>query len=70
MISATSVPQIELRPYQKAAHDALRQAFVQGHRRVIVHMPTGLGKTVTGLSFLFENGGRWIWLCHREEAKC
>jgi len=67
MISATSVPQIELRPYQKAAHDALRQAFVQGHRRVIVHMPTGLGKTVTGLSFLFENGGRWIWLCHREE---
>ncbi len=67
MISTLRIPHIELRPYQKAAHHALRQAFAQGQRRVIINLPTGLGKTVTGLTFLFEHGGRWIWLCHREE---
>lgn len=36
-----------LRPYQSAAVDQIRNAFyTQGHKRVLLHMATGAGKTV------------------------
>jgi len=35
-----------LRPRQAAAIDALRQAVREGHRRIVLHSPTGTGKTV------------------------
>lgn len=67
MISAPSVTQFALRPYQTSAHEAIRECFRNGHRRVVINLPTGMGKTVTALSYLFDAGGRWCWLCQREE---
>lgn len=37
---------VELRPYQQAAFDLVRDAIRQGKRRVLVVAPTGSGKTV------------------------
>jgi|LakMenEpi03Aug12_release.lakeMendotaPanAssembly.Ray.scaffolds.fasta_scaffold22990_2 superfamily II DNA or RNA helicase len=36
-----------LRPYQKEAIIAIRQAFREGHKAVLLVLPTGVGKTVT-----------------------
>lgn len=35
----------ELRPYQVQALDACRAAFASGHRRIVLVLPTGAGKT-------------------------
>jgi len=60
---------VELRPYQKKAADwftrAVKGASGLGLRRVI-HLPTGTGKTVLGLSVAKEFG-RTLWLAHRDE---
>jgi superfamily II DNA or RNA helicase len=37
---------ITLRPYQGQAIDELREAFAKGHKRVVLCLPTGAGKTV------------------------
>ena len=37
---------MDLRPYQLNAINKLREAFAQGHKRVILCAPTGAGKTV------------------------
>lgn len=58
---------LALRPYQTAAIQAVDEALQAGNRRVIVNLPTGMGKTVTGLAYAFQHGGRWCWLCHRDE---
>lgn len=34
-----------LRPHQTAAVDLLKRSFMAGHRRIVVQMPTGAGKT-------------------------
>ena len=36
----------ELRPIQQQARDKIRQAFREGHRRILAIAPTGFGKTV------------------------
>ena len=58
---------LTLRPYQNNAIEAVGRALQTSHRRVIINLPTGMGKTVTGLAYAFQQGGRWCWLCHRDE---
>lgn len=71
MISPFIVPQTDLnltlRPYQITAIQSVDEAIQAGQRRTILNLPTGMGKTVTGLAYAFQHGGRWCWLCHRDE---
>ncbi|OGS08274.1 MAG: hypothetical protein A2270_10610 [Elusimicrobia bacterium RIFOXYA12_FULL_51_18] len=58
---------IVLRPYQEAAIQAWNDKLSGGLRRGIINLPTGCGKTVTGLSIAKRMGGRTLWLAHRDE---
>jgi len=54
-----------LRDYQARADAARIQAHAQGHRRVLLVIPTGGGKTRCGEEAARE--GRILWLAHRKE---
>jgi DNA repair protein RadD len=60
----------QLRPYQQAAVQEIRQAFTQRHRSVLFVLPTGGGKT-TIFSHITEQtaarGNRVCVLVHRQE---
>lgn len=43
---------LELRDYQEAILDKLRQAFIEGHRSVVLVAPTGAGKTEMSMDLL------------------
>lgn len=43
---------LELREYQNATLEALRQGFAQGHRAQILYAPTGAGKTEMAIALL------------------
>ncbi len=43
-----------LRPYQLAAIEQIRLAIRQGHKDILLHMPTGTGKTVV-FSYILKN---------------
>ena len=59
--------ELELRPYQRAAIDAVLTARRAGTRRLLVHLPTGAGKTVI-FSHLASMAKRQVLvLAHREE---
>jgi superfamily II DNA or RNA helicase len=65
---------IPLRPYQKRTLREYAELVSVGVRRVIIQMPTGAGKTVTGLACCdmairrFKPVGLGsLWLAHREE---
>ena len=58
----------EPRPFQSAAHQALRQGFRDGHKNQIICAPTGAGKTYLGLRICNEamqKGKRAVFLCDR-----
>lgn len=58
-----------LRPYQQDLVAAV-QRLQQDHRRILVNLPTGGGKTVVGTHFIEEchrRGGRSLFLAHRAE---
>lgn len=61
---------IQLRPYQQRVIDQSRGAYREGHRAVLVVMPTGAGKTVTASTVVHGAAAKrnttW-WLCHRRE---
>src|SRR3954469_12083844 len=60
-------PPSDLRPYQRAAIDAVLAARRAGRRRLLVHLPTGAGKTVI-FSHLARLARRQVLvLAHREE---
>lgn len=56
--------------HQSRSIDAIRAAYQQGARRIVLVLPCGAGKTVTA-SALFERslakGRRMLWIAHREE---
>ena len=56
------------RPFQVTAHNALRAAWKQGHKRQIIMAPTGAGKTYLGMRICHEamqRGKRAVFLCDR-----
>lgn len=61
---------IHLRPYQIDMLDGARQAFREGKRAVLLQLPTGGGKTVSGSSMIggaSQKGKACWWLAHRRE---
>jgi superfamily II DNA or RNA helicase len=61
---------VRLRPYQCDAIEASEQAFVAGHRRVLIVSPTGTGKTVIFnevIRMRVARDERVLLLAHREE---
>lgn len=64
-MTAPHTPQ--LRPYQAAALAAVRQSYQQGHRRALVVMPTGTGKTVLFAEIARLAKGPVLVLAHRQE---
>ncbi|WP_026463512.1 DEAD/DEAH box helicase [Adhaeribacter aquaticus] len=59
-----------LRPYQVQSIEELREAFRQGHRRMILVIPTGGGKTTVAAEMIrkaTENGNHILFLAHRKE---
>ncbi|HTA21514.1 MAG TPA: DEAD/DEAH box helicase [Polyangia bacterium] len=67
MTSASPSAPAELRPYQRAAVEAVLAARRAGKRRLLVHLPTGAGKTVI-FSHLARLAKRQVLvLAHREE---
>ncbi len=45
---------MSLRPYQQTAVDEIRDFYRRGIKRVLLHMPTGSGKTVI-FSFILKS---------------
>lgn len=61
---------VELREYQQAAIQRLRQSVAQGARRPLLTLPTGAGKTVLAAGMTasaLERGSRVLFLAHRRE---
>lgn len=53
-----------LRPHQQDAIDNVRQAYREGHRRIVLQAPTGAGKTLMGTAMIYaalQKGGRVIF---------
>ncbi len=57
----------KLRPYQQRALEAVRDSFRHGHRRTLVVMPTGTGKTVLFAEMARLARGGVLVLAHRQE---
>lgn len=61
---------VTLRPYQDALLDGARQAFRERKRAVLLQLPTGGGKTVSGTKMIEGSSAKgnvcW-WLAHRRE---
>ena len=60
--------EIELRDYQASVIDRLREGMRDGHRRQIIALPTGAGKTLLAAHLLKEtlnNGRRGMFICDR-----
>ena len=58
---------MKLRPYQVEALEAVRGAYREGNRRVLVVMPTGTGKTVLFAEIARLAKGPVLVLAHRQE---
>lgn len=61
---------MRLRPYQQKAITALRQLLIAKILRVILHSPTGSGKTEMGMELIrlaLAKGKRIIFICNRIE---
>lgn len=58
---------MQLRPYQSAALEAVRETYRQGHRSALVVMPTGTGKTVLFAEISRLAKGPVLVLAHRQE---
>lgn len=58
---------MQLRPYQRAALEAVRETYRQGHRSALVVMPTGTGKTVLFAEISRLAKGPVLVLAHRQE---
>ncbi|MFT5690427.1 MAG: superfamily II DNA or RNA helicase [Planctomycetota bacterium] len=58
---------MQLRPYQSAALEAVRESYRRKHRSVLVVMPTGTGKTVLFAEISRLAKGPVLVLAHRQE---
>lgn len=67
-------PDITLYPYQRRVKDRLTRALIKDYNRILLHMPTGSGKTRTSIEALIDywrtysdRNGFILWLAHSEE---
>lgn len=61
---------VKLRPYQEKGVQEVRQAYRDGHRSVLLQIPTGGGKTITSghiLGGAAERGNVGWFICNRVE---
>jgi superfamily II DNA or RNA helicase len=58
---------VELRPYQRAAVEAVERAAAEGRRRALVVLPTGTGKTAVFAEVIRRRGRRALVVAHRDE---
>lgn len=61
---------MELRPYQEEAVRAVEREWASGHRRTLLALPTGTGKTIVFAKIVervADGGGRSLVLAHRGE---
>ena len=61
---------MELRPYQKSAIDAVKKEWEEGHKKTLLVLPTGTGKTVVFSKIVEEctkDGSKALILAHRGE---
>jgi superfamily II DNA or RNA helicase len=58
---------VQLRPYQREAIEAVLSARRAGHRRLLVQLPTGAGKTVVFSELAARARRQVMVLAHREE---
>ena len=58
---------IELRPYQTEAIQAIARAEQAGRRRVLLQLPTGMGKTVVFGTLAAGTSRRSLIMAHRDE---
>lgn len=69
-MSTTLIQPPDLRPYQVELIEQVQLAWGEGHRRVLLQLPTGAGKTIifANLAGLFTSWGkRVLVLAHRQE---
>ena len=66
-MSRRSAAQVNLRPYQREAIDAVLRARREGARRLLVCLPTGAGKTVVFAELARLARRQVLVLAHREE---
>lgn len=67
---SAQINMLELRDYQKELVAGVRQQIQTGHKRILMQLPTGGGKTACAgyiLSRTIANGHRAIMTAHREE---
>lgn len=60
----------ELRPYQLSTIESIRSRIREGHRRILVVIPTGGGKTLTAVAMLvaaLAKNNRSLFVAHRLE---
>ncbi len=67
-------PEVFLYPYQRRVKDVFIRKLIHGDERLLVHMPTGSGKTRTCIEGLIDywrafanRSGYIVWLAHSEE---
>ena len=61
---------MELRPYQQKAVDAVKKEWEEGHKKTLLVLPTGTGKTVVFSKIVEDctkDGSRALILAHRGE---
>ena len=70
----TITPSLFLYPHQKRLKDTFIRALASGENRLLIHMPTGAGKTRTSIEGVVDywkaNADRntnMVWLAHSEE---
>lgn len=66
-LAAALTPSLTLRPYQKAAVEAVILAHQRGIHRALIALPTGTGKTIVFAQLIRRRKGRALVLAHRDE---
>ena len=72
--SETIIPEIQLFPFQQRVKDRFTRELIGGSNRILLHMPTGAGKTRTCIEGIIDylrsvsdRTGYFVWLAHQEE---
>ncbi|WP_433577887.1 DEAD/DEAH box helicase [Nocardia brasiliensis] len=67
-----TAPEYALFPHQRHAAAKVKELLYDGSRRVVLHLPTGVGKTRTGMSLICDHLRQHeptvvVWLAHGQE---